>query len=421
MKRFVIVGTGGRGTASFVAPLLRDFRGRAEVVGLLDANRKRAEACNRMVGQDLPIFDDFDEMMRVTAPDGVIVTTQDSAHAEYVIGALERNCEAISEKPLCTTPEQIHAIRRAAAGSKAAGYVTHNMRFGADVAAIRQHIQEGAIGDVLHIQFCETLDRFHGADYFRRWHRFMANSAGLLVHKASHHFDLINWFARSLPQTVTAQGGLHFYGAAGAFHGPRCSDCPHSGTCDFHVDMFATDRMRMLYKEVEDVDGYFRDACVFDPRIDIPDTVSSTISYENGITVGYTLLGYAAYESLWVAVEGTRGRLELFERYNTSWAPGHKDTSEQTALVNDGPGGRKALLLYPAGEGPAVDVTPAPEVGGHGGSDPKCREAILGEGDLDDPLGQKAPLEEGIQAVLVGLAANESIRQGGKPVAVQSL
>ena len=421
MKRYVIVGTGGRATASFVGPLVRDFAGQAEVVGLFDTNRKRAEACNRIVGADLPIFDGFDEMMRTADPDGVIVTTQDSAHAEYVAGALERNCDTFSEKPLCTTAEQVHAIRRAAAGSKATGYVTHNMRFGADVAAIRQHIQEGTIGDVLHIQFCETLDRFHGADYFRRWHRFMDSSAGLLVHKASHHFDLINWFAGALPKTVTAQGGLRFYGAAGPFHGPRCSDCPHCGTCDFYVDMFAAERMRILYKEVEDVDGYFRDGCVFDPRIDIPDTVSSTISYENEITVGYTLVGYAAYESLWIAVEGTRGRLELFHRYETSWAPGHKNAAEQTALVNDGPGGRQALMLYPAGEGPAADVTPAPEAGGHGGADPKCRQALFGAGDLDDPLGQRAPLEEGIQAVLVGLAANESLRDGGKPVAVQSL
>lgn len=28
----------------------------------------------------------------------------------------------------------------------------------------------------------------------RRWHREKQNSGGLLVHKATHHFDLVNWW-----------------------------------------------------------------------------------------------------------------------------------------------------------------------------------------------------------------------------------
>ena len=44
-----------------------------------------------------------------------------------------------------------------------------------------------------------ALDTVHGADYFRRWHREKKNSGGLLVHKSSHHFDLVNWWLGDVP------------------------------------------------------------------------------------------------------------------------------------------------------------------------------------------------------------------------------
>ena len=50
----------------------------------------------------------------------------------------------------------------------------------------------GVIGNVVSVDFHWLLDTRHGADYFRRWHRNKRNSGGLLVHKATHHFDLVN-------------------------------------------------------------------------------------------------------------------------------------------------------------------------------------------------------------------------------------
>lgn len=60
------------------------------------------------------------------------------------------------------------------------------------------------------------LNTEHGADYFRRWHRDKRNSGGLLVHKSTHHFDLVNFWLNSEPETVYAQGDLRFYGKANA-------------------------------------------------------------------------------------------------------------------------------------------------------------------------------------------------------------
>ena len=69
----------------------------------------------------------------------------------------------------------------------------------------------GAIGDVLSVDFHWMLDTSHGADYFRRWHGEKENSGGLMVHKSTHHFDLVNWWLSSIPEAVYASGHRKFY------------------------------------------------------------------------------------------------------------------------------------------------------------------------------------------------------------------
>src|SRR5258707_113937 len=82
-------------------------------------------------------------------------------------------------------------------------------------ALVREHAA-GVLGAVGSVHFEWLLDIRHGADYFRRWHRDKANSGGLLVHKASHHFDLVNWWLGATPVRVFADARLFFYGPSGA-------------------------------------------------------------------------------------------------------------------------------------------------------------------------------------------------------------
>jgi predicted dehydrogenase len=423
MKRFCIVGTGGRGTASYAAPLLEEFADRIELVGLYDVNTLRCEACKKILGRpEIPVFSDFHLMLDTAKPDGVIVTSRDDTHATYVLECLKRNIAVYSEKPLCTTRQQCLDIRQAAAQSSAPAYVTHNMRFGPDMAKFKTLLQSGVIGRVLHIQFTETLDRFHGADYFRRWHRIYDNTGSLLIHKSSHHFDLINWFANSRVQTVTGQGSLLFYGRNGVIRGERCSTCEHASECEFYADVFATDNARILYREAEKADHYYRDGCVFDRQIDIPDTYAATMSFENGIIGSYSLIAYASYESMHIAVEGSKGRLEYIRRYGTSWAVGNKKGGQGASLANDGEDADDSRSFFVLTEmGKKMERIPETKVtGGHGGADPALREALFWSDGAEDPLGQRAPMEDGIQAVLVGVSIMDSILANGKPVNVQT-
>ena len=412
-KRYALVGTGGRGLGMFAEPLAKDFPDTAVLAALCDPNPLRLAAAAGELPVEVPTFTDFDGMMREVDPDGVIVASRDCTHAEHVVAAVRAGKRAISEKPLCTTAEQCRQILAAADGSDGSCLVTHNCRYGAAEEAIREVIRSGRIGRPTFMQFDETLDRCHGADYFRRWHGRKANSGGLLIHKASHHFDLLNWWAGSKPQWVSASGSLRFYGSNGPFHGPRCRRCAHAGECAFHADMFKRERYRKLYFEAEAADGYLRDGCVFDPAIDIEDQAGALIRYESGLEVSYTLVAFSPYESQRVTIEGTKGRLEYTSRTNTGWVVDSKPLPGIEELATE------KLELYLPSEGVRALPVERPG-GGHGGADPRLRAELFGRDWDAEPTEQMASVAEAVQAVLIGAAANQSMTTG-RPVAVQSL
>ena len=418
-RRFAVVGTGTRATYSWVAPMVKEFADVVELVGLYDVNPGRAHACNAIVNAAIPVYSSFDEMIRRAKPEALLVASTDATHADYVARGLAAGLEVYCEKPLCTTFEQVRHIREAARRAVRPVWVTHNLRFLPAAQALKREIEGGRIGHIRHITFHELLDRYHGADYFRRWHRDFRQSGGLLLQKASHHFDLINWWVGSRPRLVSAQGGLFFYGKNGPFRGPRCSQCPQASTCALYADVFENDMIRKLFKDVEAADGYFRDQCVFGEEIDITDTANLSISYENGVQVSYSLIAYASYEGQQVAVEGTEGRLEWNLRQSTLWAVG-RNKQRAASLVQSGQQYDRVAFTAPYGEQVETDLTPPPMEGSHGGADSQLQEMIFRPTAEADPLGRRAVLEEGIQAVLIGIAANRSIALGGRPVDIQT-
>lgn len=418
-RRFAVVGTGNRATYMWVAPMVKELADEVEPVGLYDLNPGRARVCNELLRANIPVYASFDEMLNTARPEALIVVSTDATHAGYVVRGLQAGLDVYCEKPLCTTWDQVHQIREAARNSTRIARVTHNVRYMPSAEVIKGEILRGRIGAVRQVIYHELLDRYHGADYFRRWHRDFKQSGGLLLQKSSHHFDLINWWLDSRPKTVSAQGGLLFYGKNGLFRGPRCSECPHANECKLYADVFANSMLKRLYKDVEKYDGYYRDRCVFGEEIDITDTADLAISYENGVQVSYSLIAYASYEGQQVSLEGTEGRLEWNLRQSTKWAVGSKKGQSAKSLAQSGEQFDEIQYTAPYSH-EATDLTPSAREGSHGGADPNLRATVFSRTQQPDPLRQRAHLEDGIQAVLIGIAANRSIALGGQPVDIQT-
>ncbi|SEE71022.1 Gfo/Idh/MocA family protein [Jiangella alba] len=425
-RRYAVVGTGNRAQL-YVDALLTTHADVGTPVAWCDVNAVRMSYYDdryRAVHGDQPAPrrygpDDFAALLAEVRPDGVIVTSPDWTHHRYVVAALEHGCDVVVEKPLTTSAGHARAIARAAEASAARAVLTFNYRYSPRNTEVRRLIASGAVGDVTSVHFEWLLDTAHGADYFRRWHREKAKSGGLLVHKATHHFDLANWWLDDVPATVFALGGLRFYGARRAEErglGPRPArsrDDPGRADDPFALDLGADDTLRRLYLEAEGDDGYLRDQDVFGEGITIEDNLSVLVGYERGASMTYSLNAHAPWEGYRVAVNGTAGRLELevVETAHQAAGPGADAVrAEGDRIVLQRHWERAVEVPVPPGaHGPH----------GHGGGDALLLDDLF-RGPGDDPLRRPAGLDDGFRSIAVGLAANESLATG-RPVRVASL
>ncbi len=425
----------------FIDALANHHRDSGQLVGMCDPSRVRMEFYQRRlravwdhppVATCLP--DGFGAMLSETRADAVIVCTIDAAHHTYVVRAMEAGCDVICEKPLTTDADKARQIAEAMRRTGRSLRVTFNLRYTPWASRVRGLIADGAVGRPTAVDLSWTLDTGHGADYFRRWHREKDESGGLLVHKATHHFDLVNWWLDSRPATVYAMGGLRFYGEANAKRrGERYGYDRYTGEPGAAGDPFALrlegaegpppaggaagsgaatavhdDVLRGLYLDAEAETGYVRDRNVFGRDITIEDTMAVMARYDSGVVLNYSLLAYSPWEGLRVAITGDRGRVELFvyQGSHVVEAP-----AEAGADRPPDPQPHETLTVFPMFGRPYTVEVPRGE-GGHGGGDPAMLDDLFSPDTTDDPLRRAASAADGIASLLVGMCANESIRTG---------
>ncbi|MBP2437634.1 Gfo/Idh/MocA family protein [Microbacterium amylolyticum] len=420
--RYAIIGTGSR-AQMYLDAIATTHADVAELVAWSDTNPGRLDWSRAQhPGLGTPARFDTDDIagaVRAHAIDRVIVTTPDVTHAHYVVAALEAGADAIVEKPLTTTADGLRSIADAAERTGRSVTVTFNYRYSPRNAALKNIVASGEIGEVTSVDFSWMLDTSHGADYFRRWHRDKSTSGGLLIHKSSHHFDLVGWWLDDVASRVFASGGLRFYGADNAA-ARGLGERPDRGSADsslsdrFTLDMRNDDKLRGLYLDQEHHDGYLRDRDVFSGGITIEDNLALIVDYARGATMSYSLNAHSPWEGYIVAINGTQGRAELtvVERGATLAGDGKDVVVDPSATPDD----VTATDTRPEGERLVVQkhFSPAEEIpiprgeGGHGGGDAKLLHDVF-VGTRPDPLGFRADWSDGARSVVVGLAGNRSL------------
>jgi predicted dehydrogenase len=427
-RRYALVGTGAR-ARMFIDALITTYRDGAELVAFCDLSQVRMNWYNRRLQElaglpPVPTYhaEQFDRMIAETHPDTVIVTTIDGTHHIYIVRALELGCDVITEKPMTTTIEKMRAIFQAVENTGHSLRVSFNYRYTPAYTRFRELMMQGLVGKPLAVDFSWILDTSHGADYFRRWHREKQNSGGLLVHKATHHFDLVNWWIDSYPRHVFALGDLQFYGkkiaeARGEHYSyERYTGVPEAANDPFALTLEKNAMFRGLYLDAEAETGYLRDRNVFGEPITIEDTMCVTARYRNGVLLSYCLIAYAPWEGLRVAITGSRGRIEMDIVENINHLQGD---GEARMSASKGPFKSASIRVYPM-FGLPYDVDVPVGDGGHGGADPILLEQLFSPNPPADPFMRAASHIDGAASILVGIAANESM-QTGKLIAIDDL
>jgi predicted dehydrogenase len=191
-------------------PLLK---GRVKVVGLVDLDRKVAEArAAEFALDDVLIGTDLEAVLAQTSPDLLFDVVVPAARPALVATGLRHGCHVLTEKPMAPTLE---AAREMVFEAKAAGRlhaVVQNRRFVPGIRRIRQLTESGALGQVTSL----NCDFFVGA-HFGGFREEMRNV--LLLDMAIHTLDAARFMAGTAPRAVycletNPRGSWYAHGAA---------------------------------------------------------------------------------------------------------------------------------------------------------------------------------------------------------------
>jgi predicted dehydrogenase len=342
-------------------------------------------------------------MLAEARPDRVAVCTVDATHSGVIAKALDRGVDVVTEKPMVTEVEQCRAILDAERRNRRKVAMAFNYRYSPKNELIWSLLRTSGLGKVTSVDFSWYLDVFHGSDYFRRWHRLKSRGGSLWVHKATHHFDLVNWWLGADPVEVSAVSSLRRYGKNGKVRGTHCRECPHKGSCDFFFDMTANPRLMALYAGPAGADGYLRDGCVFREDCDIWDTMSAVVSYSNGTQMSYSLNAFMPFEGFRLAFNCEKGRIEVRDWERQGW-----DVPYETEI-----------LVARSFQKEPERMTLQRREGGHSGGDPRLLDAVFGSAPVADQL-RVPDSRAGVMSCLTGIAARTS-SETGRPVRIADL
>jgi predicted dehydrogenase len=174
------------------------------------------------------------------------------------------------------------------------------------------------------------------------------------------------------------------------------------GQCRFYYDMTKNKRYMDLYAKCEDVDGYFRDGCVFREDIDIFDNMQAIVKYSNGATMTYSLNAYMPYEGYRVAFNGEKGRVDVRSYERQPW---------------DQPESYEVYITKSFGKRTKVPMPKLLE--GHGGGDDRMRDLIFRKTDVPEYM-RLPDSRAGAMSCLIGIAIRNSIDQK-RPIKIADL
>ena len=352
--RFNVIGTGINGREHIKITLLE---GRATIHGIYDPHPGSIESAKQMYAQyagqaDLIIYDSLEAACHDPAVDGLIICTPNYTHIEVVRTAIKSGKHILLEKPMATTIEDAYEITQLADSYEPFFQIGLQYRYKAIcVEAIYEALQRKTIGQIKTISIMEHRTPF--LDKVNQWNKFAKYSGGTLVEKCCHYFDIFNLFAQAKPVSVFASGSM---------------------------------AVNFLNFEYEG------------QKSDIIDNALVIVMYENGIRAGFNLCMFAptSYEELIIC--GDEGRLKASEKRDFFSGPGSKNHLEIICGQN-----RPSRITEP-------NYPTFLEESGHNGA--TYFEHVYFIDNLEGKKTNTATVAEGFWSVVVGVAAEESVKTG---------
>ena len=163
-------------------------------------------------------YTDYRKLLENPDVEAVFITVPLFVHYPVMKAALEAGKHVFCEKSLVFKPEEVHGLRAVhAANPNLVVQVGLQRRYSAFYRSAKKLIDDGAIGDLTHIQA-----QWHRNTSWRRkatpemeeqinWRLYRKYSGGLCAELMSHQVDVADWFFDSHPVSVMGVGGIDYW------------------------------------------------------------------------------------------------------------------------------------------------------------------------------------------------------------------
>ena len=197
-----VIGTG------FIGPVHVEALRRlgVQVIALCDVPERVRAAAERLA---IPqAFSDYHKLIRSPDVDVVHITTPNRYHAEMSLAALQAGKHVVCEKPLAMNTGETAAIVKAARRAGTVFAVNFNVRFYPAVLQLRQAIDNGDFGEIIHVNGSYFQDwLFKDTDY--NWRLLPAEGGKLraVADIGTHWLDTVSFILGAKITSVFADLG----------------------------------------------------------------------------------------------------------------------------------------------------------------------------------------------------------------------
>jgi predicted dehydrogenase len=413
--KIIIVGAGLRSMnyASYSQHHPEEMR----VVGVVDPDPQRRENAARLykIPENM-CFTNVEELVaHPKMADAVINGTLDSHHVSTSLPLLQKGYDLLLEKPIGISEQEVIELYEAATKHKRKVMICHVLRYAPFYVELQKVIDEGIIGDIIHIQTEENVDFHHMATAFVRGKFANKNKGGssFLMQKCCHDLDLITWFKSGIrPVKVSSFGNRSQFRIERAPEGSgtRClTDCLIEESCFYSAKKLYVDqqlwsayvwpgyRDGVKLNTEEKLQSLRTDnpfgRCVWMCDNDIMDHQAVLFEFEDGSTAVHNLVGATAKACRTVHITGTKGEIQ--------------GTMEEGVFIIRHPDASPGDNHYTEKR---VEISVSNEM--HGGGDHRLVEDFLNVVKGNSSSRFSTSLENSIIGHLVGFNADASMLSG---------
>jgi myo-inositol 2-dehydrogenase / D-chiro-inositol 1-dehydrogenase len=323
------------------------------------SRNESARAVQGVMGKPPAIFKSHRDLLDKGEVDALVIASPNDTHKQVLkdIFAAKYPLPVLVEKPVCTSAKDCAWLSKAGAAHKAPIWVAMEYRYMPPVQELLAMIRKGKVGALQMLAIREH--RFPFLPKVGDWNRFSSRTGGTLVEKCCHFFDLMRLIMQDEPIRVFASGGM---------------DVNHQD---------------------ERYEGQ---------KPDILDNAYVIVDFKSGKRASLDLCMFAegSYWQETICATGSTGRVEIFIPGPARFWPGGDERHSEIEISPRKPKGPKRRAI-------PVDETIL-RAGDHHGSTYYqhlgFNKAVL----KGTPV--EVTLDDGLKAVMIGLAAEQSARTG---------